>query len=55
MVASLVWIVPAAALSAVLFAAYLAWDTLRQNTGTERMQEVAGMIYEGAVAFLPHQ
>ena len=39
----------------VLFAAYLAWDVLRRDTGTPRMQEIAGMIFEGAMAFLRRQ
>ncbi|MBI2844986.1 MAG: sodium-translocating pyrophosphatase [Chloroflexi bacterium] len=51
----LIWVVPIAGLASVLFASYFAWDVLRRDRGTERMQEVAGMIYEGAVAFLNRQ
>ncbi len=40
---------------AVAFAAFLAWDVLRRDTGTPAMQEVAGAIYEGAMAFLRRQ
>ena len=39
----------------VAFAGYLAWDVLRRDTGTPRMQEIAGMIFEGAMAFLRRQ
>jgi len=52
---AIVWIIPAAGLAAVLFAAWLARDVLRRDTGTEAMQEVAGTIYEGAVAFIRRQ
>ena len=40
---------------AILFAVYLARDVLRRDTGTEAMQDVAGTIYEGAVAFIRRQ
>lgn len=49
------WIVPVAIVAAVAFAIYLAWDVMRRDKGTEAMQNVAGMIYEGAVAFLKRQ
>ncbi len=51
----LIWMVPVSGFAAVLFAAYLAWDVLRRDTGTESMQEIAGMIFEGAMAFLTRQ
>ena len=51
----LVWVVPLSGLVAIVFVAYLAWDVLRRDTGTPRMQEVGGMIFEGAVAFLNRQ
>src|SRR6476619_4435892 len=44
-----------AGLSAILFAIYLARDVLSRDTGTQAMQDVAGTIYEGAVAFLRRQ
>ena len=44
-----------AGLIAVLFALYLARDVLRRDTGTKEMQEVAGTIFEGAVAFIRRQ
>src|SRR5437868_42804 len=51
----LVWMVPATGLAAVLFALWLAQDVLRRDTGTPAMQEIAGMIFEGAMAFLSRQ
>ncbi len=47
--------IPAASAAAVLFAAWLAYDVLRRDRGTEAMQEVAGTILEGANAFLSRQ
>ena len=40
---------------AVLFALYLARDVLARDTGTAEMQDVAGTIFEGAVAFIRRQ
>ncbi len=48
-------VVFALGLLAILFAAYLAWDVLRRDTGTPQMQEIASMIHEGAMAFLNRQ
>jgi K(+)-stimulated pyrophosphate-energized sodium pump len=39
----------------VLFAAYLAWDVLRRDRGTDEMQAVWRTIHEGAMAFLRRQ
>ena len=44
-----------AGLIAVLFAVYLARDVLSRDTGTKEMEDVAGMILEGAVAFIRRQ
>ena len=44
-----------AGLIAILFALYLARDVLRRDQGTQAMQDVAGTIYEGAVAFIRRQ
>ena len=46
---------PIAGMHAVLFALYLARDVLRRDTGTQAMQDVAGTIFEGAVAFIRRQ
>ncbi len=51
----MVWVVPAAGLLGVLFAAWLAWDVLRRDQGTPQMREVAAMIFEGANAFMRRQ
>jgi K(+)-stimulated pyrophosphate-energized sodium pump len=44
-----------AGIIAVLFALYLARDVLARDTGTKAMEDVAGTIYEGAVAFIRRQ
>jgi K(+)-stimulated pyrophosphate-energized sodium pump len=49
------WVIPVAGVAAVLFAIYLARDVLGRDQGTEAMQDVAGTIYEGAVAFIRRQ
>ena len=46
------YLVPVAAVIALLFAAYLAAKVSRQDAGTERMKESAGAIADGARAFL---
>src|SRR5712692_10538356 len=51
----LVWIVPVAGIAAIAFAIWLARDVLSRDTGTPEMQEIAGMIFEGAMAFLRRQ
>ncbi|MDE3094597.1 MAG: sodium-translocating pyrophosphatase [Chloroflexota bacterium] len=51
----LVWLVPATGVAAVLFALWLARDVLSRDTGTPAMQEISGMIFEGAMAFLSRQ
>jgi K(+)-stimulated pyrophosphate-energized sodium pump len=49
------WVIPLAGVAAIAFALYLAWDVLRADIGTEAMQEIAGTIFEGAVAFIRRQ
>jgi K(+)-stimulated pyrophosphate-energized sodium pump len=48
-------VIPVAGIAAVLFAIYLARDVLSRDTGTKEMEDVAGMIFEGAVAFIRRQ
>jgi K(+)-stimulated pyrophosphate-energized sodium pump len=48
-------IVPIAGVAAVLFALYLARDVLSRDQGPQAMQDVAGTIFEGAVAFIRRQ
>ena len=52
---ALVPIIPIAGIIAILFAVYLARDVLGRDTGTPKMQEIAEMIFEGAMAFLKRQ
>src|SRR5947207_6221905 len=44
-----------AGIIAILFALWLARDVLSQDKGTTAMQEVAALIFEGAMAFLNRQ
>ena len=55
MTLNLIWVVPACGVAAILFAVYLAWDVLRRDTGTEKMQDVGATIHVGAVAFIKRQ
>ena len=48
-------VIPLAGLAAIAFALYLAWDVLRADTGTPAMQDIAGIIFEGATAFIRRQ
>jgi len=52
---AIVAIVPIVGILAVLFAAWLARDVLSRDTGTAAMQDIAGTIFEGAMAFLRRQ
>ena len=51
----LLWVVPISGLVAIAVASYFAYDVLSSPTGTPAMQEVAGAIYEAAVAFIKRQ
>jgi K(+)-stimulated pyrophosphate-energized sodium pump len=48
-------VVLVAGIIAILFALWLARNVLSQDKGTKAMQEVAGLIFEGAMAFLNRQ
>ncbi|MGE0056670.1 MAG: sodium-translocating pyrophosphatase [Dehalococcoidia bacterium] len=51
-----IWlIIPVAGVAAVLYAGWLARYVLSRDTGTAEMQEIGGMIFEGAMAFLSRQ
>src|SRR6476619_3922772 len=52
---ALLWLIPIAGIVAILFAVYLARDVLSRDQGTQAMQDVAGTILEGAVAFIRRQ
>ena len=49
------WIVPISGILAVFFAIFLARYVLKQDPGNKKMQEIGGMIFEGAMAFLKRQ
>jgi len=49
------WVVPGAGIVAILFAILLARSVLKRSPGTPRMEEIGGMIFEGAWAFLKRQ
>jgi K(+)-stimulated pyrophosphate-energized sodium pump len=55
MAEALQWLIPIAGIAAVLFALYLARDVLSRDKGPQAMQDVAGMIREGADAFIKRQ
>ncbi|MDY0341064.1 MAG: sodium-translocating pyrophosphatase [Coriobacteriia bacterium] len=46
------WLAPAAAVLGAIMAAYLGSWVLKQDPGTERMQEISKAVQEGALAFL---
>ncbi len=46
---------PIAGILALLFSIFLAYSLLRQDTGTEKMQEIARAIRDGAIAYLTRQ
>ena len=46
------WLAPAAALLGTAMAAYLGAWVLKQDPGTEKMQEISKAVQEGALAFL---
>lgn len=46
------WLAPAAAVVGTIMAAYLGTWVLKQDPGTEKMQEISKAVQEGALAFL---
>ncbi|MDO5100918.1 MAG: sodium-translocating pyrophosphatase [Eubacteriales bacterium] len=48
----MLYVVPLCAVLTLVFAGYLARRVVKREAGTERMQEIAGAIEEGAKAFL---
>ena len=48
-------LIPVAGSAAVLYAGWLARYVLSQDAGTAEMQQIGGMIFEGAMAFLSRQ
>jgi K(+)-stimulated pyrophosphate-energized sodium pump len=54
-ISSLFWIVPISALTALLFAWIFFKGMKKQDPGTEKMQEIAMYVREGAMAYLKSQ
>ena len=55
MISSLFWIVPVAALTALLFAWIFYRNMKAEEEGTDRMREIAAYVREGAMAYLRRQ
>jgi K(+)-stimulated pyrophosphate-energized sodium pump len=55
MINAIFWIVPVAALCALLFAWIFYRSMKRQEEGTDRMKEIAAYVREGAMAYLKRQ
>jgi len=51
MVPTIFWFVPAAGILALLFARILFVQMKRKDPGNERMQEIAGLVQKGAMAY----
>ena len=49
------WIAPITSIAALIFARYFYTKMLAANPGTERMQEIAGYVRAGAMAYLRRQ
>lgn len=55
MISTIFWIVPVAAITALLFAWIFYKGMKKQEEGTEKMQEIAAYVREGAMAYLKRQ
>ena len=55
MISSLFWIAPVSAALALLFAWIFYHQMVKAPAGNERMQEIAGYVREGAMAYLRRQ
>ena len=51
----LIFVAPLAGIISLTFAAFFANSVLKEDTGNKRMQEIAGAIQEGAMAYLKRQ
>ena len=49
------WVVPVVGVLGILFALMMARNVLKRPKGTAKMEEIGGMIFEGAWAFLKRQ
>lgn len=49
---NLLWLAPVAGLVSLAFAAFFAFYTLKQDSGSEKMNAISGAIQEGAAAYL---
>ena len=51
----MIYLIPAAGVLALLFAAFKSSWVKKQDAGDEKMQTIAGHIHEGAMAFLSRE
>jgi K(+)-stimulated pyrophosphate-energized sodium pump len=52
---TLIYLAPLAGLISLVFAAFFARSVLSEDAGSEKMQEIAGAVQEGAMAYLNRQ
>ncbi len=52
---ALIYLAPLAGLVSLLFAGFFARSVLKEDAGSEKMQEIAGAVQEGAMAYLNRQ
>jgi K(+)-stimulated pyrophosphate-energized sodium pump len=51
----LIFIAPLAGIISLAFSAFFANSVLKEDTGNKKMQEIAGAIQDGAMAYLSRQ